>query len=179
LELKMQMYRVRFAQPMANKKVDHGDCIVCANSSEDARLLVISHLGVRSAEFDISRIKPSLFQISREIIDHSLAGNLATIFDEASESRATFPGITESLPDEFWHTVFAEAIIRAENEEKAIMKLSVAIRRQLTGEQQKRSTKDLNITCDRVDSHPRSPAIERSAIFKEIRIFAGGATRGK
>lgn len=175
----MQMYRVKFAKKIDPDTVDIGDVVVCAGSREAAMDMVaqVLELARSGTEMDVSRVKPSLFQVSRRTVKNSVAtfdGN--TIRDDVV-SVATFPGTTENMPDEFWYSVVASASIRAENEEAAISKIAKAIVREASGEKQKASCKDLDIQCDRTEYHPRSPAVERNALYTFRRIFQGGDTR--
>lgn len=175
----MQMYRVRFARKASVDIVDMGDIIVCAASNEAALDMVCAILGLRASEvvFDIARVKPSFWQISRRDVKNSITATEALIVGAANLSNATFPGVTEGRSDEHWYSVCAQASIKAEDENEAIFKLSVGIQREMSGEKQKASTKDLDIKCDRREFHPRTPAVEQNSIFTVRRIFRGGDTR--
>ena len=175
----MQMYRVKFAIPIEGDQVDLGDCVVCAQSRENAAELMIMWLGLprSTVELEVERMKPSLYQISRRVVTNSINTVTAETVNAAHASSATFPGVTETQTERHWHSVVAAAQIKAENENEAIVMLSRAIAREMSGEQQKRSCQDLTIQCDRAEFHPRSPAVEQNALFKEHRIFKGGDGR--
>lgn len=177
----MQMYRVKFALPLAENMVDLGDVLVCAASNELAQDLVCQVLEIRrsDAQFDVARIKPSLYQLGRKEAKNSLATADALLVDANLASSATFPGVTENKPDEFWWNVVAQANIRAEHETLAILKMATALQREMRGEQQKGSLRDLDIKCDRMEYHPRPPAIEKNALYAVTRILQGGATRSR
>jgi len=177
----MQMYRVRFARKLADDMVDLGDALVCAASQEMAGDMVAHILGIRfsATEMEVSRVKPSFYQLSRREVNHSMTTSLATAIDADNASSATFPNQTETRPDEYWYAVMAIANIRAENDEHAISKLSHAIMRDITGEKQKSSTRELEIRCDRTEWHPRQSALEQQALYSYPRIFQGGDTRSR
>jgi hypothetical protein len=175
------MYRVKFARKLADDMVDLGDVLICAASQELACDSVSHMLGIKLSvtEMEVSRVKPSFYQISRRNVKHSISTSLATAIDVENASSATFPNQTESMPEEHWFAVMAMANIRADNENRAISKLSVAIAREMTGEKQKMSTRELEIRCDRTEWHPRQAAIERQALYAEPRIFQGGDARSR
>src|ERR1700738_4588427 len=139
------MYRVRFARKLPGDMVDMGDCVICAGNADMARDAVAAVLGfaVSHAEFEVVRVKPSLYLIGRREVHKSLSSASAQIVDASVRSTATFPGVTESLPEECWHEVSASANIRAEDQEAAIIKLSQAIMREMTGAKQKSSAREL------------------------------------
>lgn len=174
-----QMYRVKFARQLSDDHVDLGDVIVCATSAEQAGASVASILGVAMSktEMEISRVKPSIYQISRQTIKNTASAHEAHTVKADELSRATFPGVTESMPDEFLWVVTAQAQIRAENEDWAITKLGKAIERQQTGEKQKTSCKEFEIKAERLDLSPRSPAVDKNSLYVPIRIFQGGDGR--
>ena len=175
----MQMYRVKFAIKMPESNVDIGDVVVCAQSNDLARdmVMVVMSLPRSGVEMEVHRVKPSIFQISRRIISDRIPTYDAHEVNASVMSRATFPGVTESRRDWFTYDVQATATIKAENENEAISKLAIGITREMSGEKQKRSITDLDVKCDRKDAHPRSPAVEENGIFSTIRIFQGGDTR--
>jgi hypothetical protein len=177
----MQMYRIKFARSIGGDLVDMGDVLVCAHSSEAAADMVVQVLGLERSQthLDVSRIKPSLYTIDRHEIRESIATAHAGAVSADLATRATFPGVTESMPDEHWYCVIAQANARAIDENEAIKKLVRAIRQEMAGEPQKSSIKELEITVDRLNMHARSPAIERNAMYKVLRLFQGGSTRGK
>jgi hypothetical protein len=174
-----QMYRVKFARKLSVDTVDLGDVIVCAGSQEQAGDFVaqLYGLGSSAVEWDISRVKPSLYQVSRREVHNSLSTAMATTVNAAYASCATFPGVTENQPDEFWFEVQITARIRAEHEHRAALKLSQAVAREMTGEPQKSSCKELDIRCDRTEYHAKQPAMERQAIYTDVRFVPGGAGR--
>ncbi len=175
----MQMYRVKFARKLSDAKVDVGDAVVCASSQENALVLVaqILDLPVSGTEFEVARVKPSFFQVSRRTVDHRLATFDAETVSDKVACRATFPGVTESRVERDWYQVSAHADIHAENENEAVLMLARALVRQMTGEGQKRSTQNLDVACDRRSIHPRIAAVEENGLYKTIRVFQGGDAR--
>ncbi|MCA1452162.1 hypothetical protein I6F35_02895 [Bradyrhizobium sp. BRP22] len=176
-----QMYRVKFARQLDRDMVDLGDCVVCAQNAEAACDAVRVILGIdeSATKMDASRVKPSFYQIARREVKASLATCDAGTVREDLASVATFPGQTESRPDEFWHAVEVKAKIRALDENEAITKLTRAVIRETSGERQKASCKDLDILCDRVELHARPPGMEKQSIYTNSRFFPGGAARPK
>lgn len=176
---KMQMYRVRFARKLDDAKVDVGDVVVCAGTQEMALVLVaqILDLPVSGTEFEVARVKPSFFQVSRRTVDHRLATFAADTVSDKVACRATFPGVTESRVERDWYQVHAQADIHAENENEAILMLSRSLVREVAGENQKRSTQNLDVACDRRAVHPRTAAVEENGLYRTIRVFQGGDAR--
>src|SRR6266702_1266859 len=107
----MQMYRVRFARTLPDDLVEMGDCIVCASNNDAARDMVAAIVGFPAtvAQFEIVRIKPSLYLIGRRDVKHSLSAADGTAVDADNASAATFPGVSESMRDEHWYSVQAQA----------------------------------------------------------------------
>ena len=175
----MQMYRVKFARKLQDDMVDMGDVLVCANSQEAAITLVGHHLDLRmtETEMEVSRVKPSIYQISRREVKNSISAIGAHTVGAGAASSATFPGVTESLPNEYWHSVAVQANIRAENEEVAVSRLATSVIRGTQGEKPKGFCKDLDIKCDRGDLHVRRSSLEENALYTFRQIFAGGAGR--
>lgn len=173
-----QMYRVKFARQLADGMVDMGDCLIVAQNQDAACDAVRIILEIdKNTEFDVSRVKPSFYQIARREVKKSLSTFDANAVDQKFASSATFP--TETWPDEFWHAVEAKANIRAENENEAILKLAKSLVREMAGERQKMSCKELDILCDRTEYHPRAPAVEQNALYSVHSFFRGGAGRPK
>jgi len=177
----MQMYRVKFARRLTDDLVDLGDVIVCVNSQEAACDAVASLYGFSASavEWNVSRVKPSFYQVSRREVHHSIPTVDAELINAALASTATFPGTTENAPDEYWFSIEAKASIRAENEQAAAVKLSQAIGREMTGQPQKRSCRELDIKADRSEYHVRQSRTEQQALYTEHRFFNGGAGRPK
>jgi hypothetical protein len=175
----MQMYRVKFARRLSGDTVDLGDMLVCAGSQDMARDAVAQFhdLGASSVEWDISRVKPSVYQISRREVRHCISTAMATAVDAHNATTATFPNETENMRDEFWFVVQAIANIKAEHEESATTKLASALAREMAGVKQKSSCRELEIRCERIEIRPRTSAIERQAVYSERRFMQGGAVR--
>ena len=177
----MQMYRVRFARKLPKDLVDIGDCLVCAGNADAASDMVAGILRVplASTEFEVTRVKPSLYLIGRKEVDKKMPDVSAELVDVDLACTATFPGITENLPDEYWHEVQASAQIIAENEEEAVTKLARALIRYITGQQQISSTKELDVKADRSAFRPKESRADQNALYTHLRFFQGGDTRGK
>lgn len=177
----MQMYRIKFAHALAGDRVDMGDVVVCARDENSARdsvraILALPQSGV---EMDSHRVKPSLYQISRETVHNKISAIEGRAVDAALASTGTFPGVTESIPDKHWFTASAMADVLATDDDAAISVLVDSIAREMSGKQKKNNVCELQVNATRTDAHARSPAIEQNAIYTVHRIFAGGAARGK
>lgn len=175
----MQMYRVKFARKISETAVDLGDVVVCATERDAALASVAATYGlpVAGTEFDVSRIKPSLFQISRRTIDNTVATFDAGTVSANKLSNATFPGVTESRRDRIWFSVVATADLHADDENDAIGMLCRAVMRGINGVTQKRSVRDLDVSCHRPGLDPRIAAVDQNALYESRRIFPGGDTR--
>ena len=147
----MQMYRVRFARKLLNDLVDLGDCVACSSTAEGAQEMVATIIGFppSTAEFEVVRVKPSLYLIGRREVRRSMSSVDAHVVDASLACRATFPNTTETMADEYWYAVQASANIKAEDKQSAIAKLARGIVRALRGEKQKFNTRDLEIKSDR------------------------------
>lgn len=178
--LKMQMYRIKFARKINDATLDVGDVVLCATSQETALVMVAEILGlpVSDTSFDVSRVKPSFYQISRKIVDNSLSTYEADRVDARFGCRATFPGVTERRVERSWFSVSASADLHAESENDAIAMLSRAVAREMNGEKQKRSLRNLDIVSERAAERPRTAAVEQNALYEVRRIFRGGDARG-
>ena len=175
----MQMYRVKFAMKAGEGAVNLGDVLVCANSNTSAKEMVAVHMGLprSGVEMTAERVKPSIFTLSRREVANRISSYQAETVPAHEMSRATFPGVTEARKDEFWFEIEARAQVRAEDESAAIVKLSRGIEREMSGERQKGSVRELDIVCDRKELHPKTSAVERNGMFKSIRVFQGGDAR--
>jgi len=175
------MYRVRFAHKLPKDMVDVGDCIVCAGNVDLASEMVaqILQLPIAGTQFEVSRVKPSLHLIGRQEINRKMPDFSAELLDADLACRATFPGLTENMVDEYWHEVQASALLKAENEETAIKKLANALVRYLTGEKQPGSVKDLDVKSDRKELRPKESRTEVNSLYTHLRFFPGGDTRAK
>lgn len=175
----MQMYRVKFVRRISSEKVDLGDVVVCAASAEMASDAVVRWLDLprSETEMDVSRVKPSLYQVSRREVSNTIASFDASIVSSERASSATFPGVTESHTERQWHYVSGQAFIRAENENEAIASFGRSVLREMAGEKQKGSCKELDISADRREWHPRTPSVEQNALYTFRRIFQGGDAR--
>jgi hypothetical protein len=170
----MQMYRVNF-RFHKEKTIDCGEVVVTATSNENACDIVCLWLDLpRSAtSIEATRVKPGLYQVSRHEVPKDLPIN------------GTFPRTKAELerllePDRERYSVQVSAFVWAHSEDSAIKKLAKATLAEVDGSGKKPRAKAigmLQILCDRNDLAPRSPAIERNAIYTHRRFFAGGDTR--
>ena len=160
----MQMYRVKFARHDGDV-VDHGDVVVCASDLDHASDVVsaILDLPPSSTVFDVARVKPGLYQISRHEAPRPVG-----------PSVATFP----SADERHRYAVQASASVKAMSENGAIRKLVAAINAELAG-QAPIGVGALQVLCERTDIAPKGPAIEQNAIYTNPTIFAGGDARGR
>ena len=175
----MQMYRVKFAAKISDEVADLGDVLICANSNQSAMEMVAAHMKLRRSGVEMSaeRVKPSIFVLSRKEVGGRVPSFQGGTVHVRDTSHATFPGVTESRQDEFWFAIEARAEVRAEDESAAIVKLSRGIAAEMSGGKKSRAVRDLDIVCDRKELRPKTSAVERNGIFKNIRVFQGGDTR--
>jgi hypothetical protein len=132
-----------------------------------------------SSEFEVTRVKPSLYLIVRGERVSVVTGIGASVLHASCASSATFPDVTERLPEEYWHEIVVSARIMAENDAAAMAKLSIGIQRELRGEKHKSSTREFSVKCDRSDYRPRESTVERNGLYTHLRFFEGGSARGK
>ena len=162
----MQMYEVEFRVHYEDL-IDCGKVLVCASDNDSAAEMVRFHFGLPASQgtFDVKRIKPSIFQIDRRPI-HKKAE--AQSINAARDPLAVF-------------TVDVTASIRAASESHALRKMGTMLIERSKAEKAivDKSVSDIEITCNRREYEPRSPAIDRQAIYTHPRFFAGGAARGR
>lgn len=172
------MYRVRFTRKLGEHSVDQGDVVVCAQTQQLALIVVAEQLELPASEtqFEVARVKPSLYQISRKTVDNRISTFDAETVSEAMASNATFPGVTESYVDRYWFEVAASAEVKATDEGEAMGLFAASIARELAGERPKR-TRNLDIACNRLSEGPRLGAVEQNALYTHRRFFQGGDTR--
>ena len=71
----MQMYLAKFARNIDDRIIDVAEIVVCAHSRDAALALVVQtfDLPPSSTQFEIRRVKPSIYQVSRRRIDNSMS----------------------------------------------------------------------------------------------------------
>lgn len=161
----MQMYRVKVIL-----KGDGGSTfvegLVCAGNAETAgnTVAMILEWPVSRCSFDVERIKPSYYELSRRSSAKPLSGGIA---DDYLAQPAT------------WWTVAASMKVRARTESGAVKGAAKALDADAKSNEPADNIRELEITCDPAKVEPRSPAIEAQAIFSHVRFFQGGSARGK
>ena len=177
----MQMYRVKTARNIAaTGTVELQDVVVCASSHENAIMMTAEILGlpISGTEFETSRVKPSLFQLSRRVEDRSLATYSADTVPDKVACRATFPGVTENMPDKTWHAVSVAVEVLAKDDEGALRQVAEAVRQRAHGREPSPTlVRDLDVACNKITATPNVADIDANALFTFRQIFSGGDAR--
>lgn len=164
----MQMYKVTFRQHLPDT-VDTGDVLVCAANNEAASDLVMMHLGLTPSKTVVEavRIKPSVYELSRRELVRSDIAVLPSF-------------VTGRARDELIQCeVSVTAVVAAYSEQNAVRRLANALIEDaaVRGRQMPKHISELAVTVDRKDCRPTASRVEEQAIYKERRIFQGGAAR--
>jgi hypothetical protein len=171
----MQLYNVKFRHHK-ERSVDIGEVLVVASSNDAASELVLAWLELpRSVTTtEVTRMKPNMFQVMRGEIPKEMPTN------------GTFPRTQAQLdrllePERERYAVQITALAWAHSEDNAIKKVAKAALAEAEGRDKPfgNTVGMLQVLCDRQDAQPRSPAVERNAIYTHPRIFAGGDTRSR
>lgn len=170
----MQMYSVKYRHHK-ERTVVVGEVVLSASSNETACQMVLIWLELpkSTTSIEATRVKPSMYQVSRQELPKEMPIN------------GTFPRTQAELdrlgePDRERYSVQVSAFVWAHSEDSAIKKLAKAALAEVDGSGKKphaRAVGMLQILCDRHDLAPRSPAIEANSIYTHPRIFAGGDAR--
>lgn len=162
----MQMYEVKFRVHYEDT-IDMGTILVCASDNDSAAEMVRFHFDLPASQtvFEVARIKPSIFQMDRHAVHKKAEAHSRNLEREPlgkfeMDVVATVRAASES------HALkrLGQALVQRSSSEKAIVDNTVA---------------DIEISCKRRDYMPRSPAIERQAIYTNTQFFSGGAARGR
>lgn len=186
----MQMYRVRFVRMKKSDTIDKGDCIVCANNNEAAIIMVATVLDIpiSSTEFEAVRVKPGVYLIGRNEVHKKMFAVDGKSVNISQASMATFPyrkqeerkepalGV-ERDPEEHCHELNITASVMAQNENSAIIRLAKGMLREMAGEKQKPSVRDIDIKCDRKELRPKESSTEQNSLYTHLRFFQGGDAR--
>lgn len=157
----MQMYRVKYVSRLG-KEADLGDVIVCASNADAAMDTVRAALDLPASgtEYDVVRVKPSIYQISRNV-KSGLDGLPA---------MGTFPG-SWFMPEQAKWDLFVSITVSAPSESAAARKLGNIL---ATGDS---NNKTLMVKCERKEYRVKESAVEKQGIYTAHRIFSGGAGR--
>ena len=159
----MQMYKVAF-NVIYEGVIDCGTVLVCAANSEQAAEIIAFHLEIPAskATFDVSRVKPSVYTISRKEISKGVERNKAK----------------SEIENAVWE-VRASATVKARSEANAWRSFCTGILERAAAEKVvvNDNLKNLDLSCDRKEFRPKESAVERQGIFTEKRFFSGGAAR--
>jgi hypothetical protein len=172
------MYQVSF-QTHYDDRIDIGKVLVCAASNEQASEIVVFALGLPPSKttVEVSRIKPSLFQLERREIEKDVPGPYHGIPGSALKQNGERP--QRDPWERYALTVTSE--MRAGSESHAWRKLGNALIARAASPKAmiEKSIVDLDMTCERAALSPRTAAIDLQSIYKERRIFSGGAARSR
>jgi len=162
----MQMYKVTF-HSQRGQLVETGKYLVCASDAESANALVAGFRAtpLASARFDASRVKPSIYELSRSEF------TLADAIPMLSGAREEEPGAV--------HEITASAKVYAYSEPAALRRFASAVIEQSSATKTAlpKHVNELNINVQRADHRPAPSRIEEQSIYREKRIFSGGAAR--
>lgn len=161
----MQMYKVEF-HSQKGKAVETGKYLVCAANSEQAQSAVALSLELTpsATRFDVSRVKPSIYELSRS--DYTLKENVGSSASDAGDDGAV-------------HEIRASAKVFAYSEAAAVRRFANAIHENAsaTRTQLPKHINELTVEVDRDDQRVRPSRVEQQSIYKETRMFSGGAAR--
>lgn len=161
------MYRVAF-RSQRGSLIETGVCLVCAQTASDAEQSVSGFAGFppATATFETSRVKPSIYELSRHETDMKESIPFLAKEGEEPEPAAV-------------HEVRISAKVFAFSESSVLRRLAhalvehVAMRKSAAP----KHVNELQIEIDRADHRPRPSRIDEQSIYKEKRFFAGGAAR--
>lgn len=161
----MQMYKVAF-NSQRGKLVETGSFLVCASNAESAEAMVSGAINLPPTvtRFEVSRVKPSMYELSR---------NEFTVKDGADA------GPSDDREDGAVHEIRASAKVYAYSEASAIRRFANAVHENASANKKQlpKSVNDLSVEVDRADQRVRPSRIEQQSIYKENRFFRGGAAR--
>lgn len=166
----MQMYMVKYT-------IQHVDCleigkvIVCAKSADEAKTMVrmLKNSQLDYSELEASRIKPNMYQISRQEFEKPKV-NPANMIERSAHGPAAELSV--------WRMAI-RAEVKAYDEPHAWRRLSAAIadRASAAPREREKWILDIAMAADREKDNPKPAAIEKQAIYTSTRVFAGGAAR--
>ena len=161
----MQMYKVQF-RTQKGPVVDTGTILVCAGNSAAAEDMASVHLDIptHSTVFDTSRVKPSIYELSRRE------------FTVKSSAPADGPSSQQSGSV---HEITASAKVFAYSESSAIRRFAAAVveNSSATKSSLPSHINELSVDVEKSDERVRPSRVEEQSIYKEKRFFAGGAGR--
>jgi hypothetical protein len=159
-----QMYEVAF-QTHYEDLIDIGKVVVCADSNEKASEMVcfLFDLPASRTVFDVVRIKPSIFQISRKEVS----------------KKARRKSINHNLKENTNWEISCSVGVRAASECSALRRLAHAIIDRSTSDKAiiDKSITEFELSCDRIENRPKLSAVEKQGIYKEKKFFPGGMAR--
>ena len=165
----MQMYKVQF-RTQKGSVVDTGTILVCAGNSSAAEDMVSVHMDIpaRSTVFDTSRVKPSVYELSRR--EFTMKG--AVSIDAPADGYV-------SQESGSVHEITASAKVFAYSESSAIRRFASAVieNSSATKSVLPRHINELSVDIEKSDERVRPSRVDEQSIYKERRFFAGGASR--
>lgn len=161
----MQMYKVQF-RTQRGPVLDTGTALVCAGDAGAAEDMVSVHLDIprHSTQFKTSRVKPSIYELRRrEFTATPLSPNQ---HGDASQSGSV-------------HEIRASAKVFAYSEANAIRRFGHAVIDNASANKSSlpRHINELAVDVEKANERIRPSRVEEQSIYRETRIFAGGAAR--
>ena len=159
----MQMYKVTF-NVIYEGIIDCGTVLTCAANAEQAAEIVSYHLEIPAskATFDVSRVKPSVYTVSRkEVTKGAERGKSAHEPEKAIWEVRASATVSARSETNAWRS-FCAGIIERSAAEKVVVNDNL---------------RNLELSCDRKEYRPKESAVERQGIYSEKRFFSGGAAR--
>lgn len=159
----MQMYKVSFRQHTSDA-IDTGDVLVCAASADAAIDMVMHHLGLVPSDtvVEVVRVKPSVYELFRK---------------EVLKAGPSVPDLHRDAA--VLCEVSINAVVSAYSDENAIRRVANALieNAAVRGRHMPRHIQEISAVVDRKDYRPSPSRVEEQAIYKERRLFSGGAAR--
>lgn len=167
----MQLYRVKI-RAFLGEANEQTDCLVVAANHDQAKAIACSSVSrsPETSEVESERVKPSFYIISQKYHD---APTSAALLAKRNEKI--------SAPAKNWQ-IEVTGRVRASSENYAVGQMSRALAEsaKMRGEKSSEYASDMNLTVREIDagSLPKS-RMEENAIFSNLRMFQGGAARGR
>ena len=170
-----QMYKVEI-HSVRGPLVEMATYLVVAASSDEAERSALGFAGIPpiTADVDVSRVKPSIYELSRRDF-------IKRPTDEYLKMKEGLePGMTVRNEEPgAVHEVRVSAKIFGFSESSVLRRLADALIKNSSANKavQPHHINELSIEIERADERPKPSRVEENAIYKERRMFPGGAAR--
>lgn len=170
-----QLYLVTFVSNQATE-IETGKIIIVAKDQDEATMAVgaVFGLPVSQTRYEVQRVKPSLYQVSRS---RRKKGKVSPKLVDVVPTEDVVIAHKNEPNYQFSLSCYVE--VSASSEERAWMLVSSAIaqrahdnRKELHG-----PVRSLEMTVEKIDTAGAMTRMEMQALYKEHRIFSGGAAR--